>query len=72
MKLAIEGQNSKTQAIQGTNEPVWDEVIIFDIKSGTDTLKLTMLDVESERSRQPIGSVEINLASLSEEDGEID
>lgn len=45
LKLSIENQSSKTQIIQGTNDPVWDEVIIFDIKTATEKLKVQLFDV---------------------------
>lgn len=49
VKLAIEGQSSKTAVVERTNEPVWDEVIIFDIKKGVEPLQITVVDTKGER-----------------------
>ncbi len=42
IRLQIEGQSSKTRQVERSNEPVWDEVLIFDIKSGSEPLKVTL------------------------------
>lgn len=45
VRLKIEKQSSKTQVVQSTNDPVWNEVIAFDINQGNDSLKLIIEDV---------------------------
>lgn len=70
--LSIEGESRRTEPVAATNDPVWDQVLIMDIKEGTDPLKLTVQDVGNDRSRTRIGYCEIPLSSLSEEPGEID
>ena len=72
VRMAIEGQSEKTQEIPSTNDPVWNEVIAFDIITGSEKLKLTIMDVLPDRSRVQIGAAEIDLATLSEEPNEID
>ena len=72
VKMQIEGQSEKTQEIPNTNDPVWNEVIAFDIDTGIEKLKLTVNDVLPNRSREQIGYCEIDLATLSEEPNEID
>lgn len=70
--MSIEGQSEKTQEIPNTNDPVWNEVIAFDIYTGIEKLKLTVQDILPNRTREQIGYAEIDLASLSEEPNEID
>ena len=52
VKMTIEGQSEKTQEIPNTNDPVWNEVIAFDIYTGTEKLKLTVQDVLPNRTRE--------------------
>ena len=42
IKLDIEGESRRTEPILATNDPVWDQVLIMDIREGTDSLKLTV------------------------------
>ena len=72
MKLQIEDQSLKTSEIPNTNDPVWNEVIAFDIYTGDEKLKLIVIDVLPNRTREQIGYCEIDLATLSEEPNEID
>ena len=64
VRLKIEKQSSKTQVVQSTNDPVWNEVIAFDINDGKDSLKLIIEDVQGS-SREVIGQCEIDLKSLA-------
>ena len=72
VKMSIEGQSEKTQEIPNTNDPVWNEVIAFDIYTGIEKLKLVVQDVLPNRTREQIGYAEIDLATLSDEPNEID
>jgi Ca2+-dependent lipid-binding protein len=65
VRLQIEGQSAKTQQISGTNEPVWDEVIIFDIRRGEEPLKVILYDVARNGTRNPIGYAKVDLLTLS-------
>ena len=40
IRLDIEGNPSRTQEVPASNNPVWNEVIAFDILEGRDTLKV--------------------------------
>ena len=50
--MSIEGETSRTQEIPNTNDPVWNEVIAFDILKGSDTLKLSVIDVISKDEKE--------------------
>ena len=52
VKMEIEGQSNKTSEIPSTNDPVWNEIITFDIMTGREKLKLTVMDVLPDRQRQ--------------------
>jgi Ca2+-dependent lipid-binding protein len=46
IRLKIEKQSSKTKVVYNSNDPVWNEVIAFDIATGTDDLVLTVENVD--------------------------
>ena len=52
VKMSIEGETSRTQEVPNTNDPVWNEVIAFDILKGSDTLKLSVIDVISKDEKE--------------------
>ena len=62
----------RTQEIPNTNDPVWNEVIPFDIVSGNEPLQLSVIDVVSREDRQEIGKCEIDLGFLCEDENEVD
>ena len=68
VKMSIEGETQRTQEIPNTNDPVWNEVIAFDIMKGTDTLKLSVIDVVDRDDKQQIGSCEIDLSFLQDKE----
>ena len=70
VRLSVENQSSNTQRIQSSNDPVWNEVIAFDIVTGTDDLLLEVYDWTTDKQKRLIGSTKISLASLSEKNGE--
>ena len=72
VKLQTEGLSSRTQEIPGTVDPVWNEVITFEIKTGRELLKLWVYDVYPDKTRHEIGRCEIDLGILSEDDHEVD
>jgi hypothetical protein len=71
VKMSIEGQSMRTQEVANTNDPVWNEVIPFDITEGREKLQLSVIDVVSREDRQEIGKCEIDLDFLCE-DNEVD
>lgn len=46
LKLSVDGQASKTLQVANNNDPVWDEVIIFDIRTGKEKLVVQLFDVQ--------------------------
>ena len=64
MRLKIEKQSSKTKVVYNSNDPVWNEVIAFDIATGTDDLVLTVENVDG-NEKEVIGEHQIDLKSLS-------
>ena len=66
--MSIEGETSRTQEIPNTNDPVWNEVIAFDILKGSDTLKLSVIDVISKDEKEQIGACEIDLSFLQDKE----
>ena len=68
LKLSLDGQTSKTLLVANNNDPVWDEVIIFDVRTGKEKLIVQLYDVQGGfvATNNLIGSCEINLESLSE------
>jgi len=69
LKLSLDGQTSKTLSVANNNDPVWDEVIIFDIRTGREKLLVQLYDVQGGfvSSNNLVGSCEISLESLSEQ-----
>ena len=67
IRTSIEGNRDSTKETVASNNPVWNEVMTFDIERGDDVLKVQVLDVEQggEKQRKVIGTVEINLRDLS-------
>ncbi len=69
----MEGNRSNTNEAQLTNNPVWNEVLAFDIDHGKENLQIQLLDCEpddgskgpGQRKRTVIGEVEIDLKALS-------
>ena len=52
VKLSIEGQSQRTQEVYNTNDPVWNEVIAFDIFKGNEPLELSVIDVTEKDNKQ--------------------
>ena len=52
VKMSIEGATSRTEEVPNTNDPVWNEVIAFDILKGSETLKLSVIDVISRDEKE--------------------
>lgn len=46
IRATIEGNRDSTKETVASNNPVWNEVMTFDIDRGDDTLKVQVLDVE--------------------------
>lgn len=68
VRTSIEGNRDSTKDTVASNNPVWNEVMTFDIERGDDFLKVQVLDVEQsgvEKRREVIGEVEIDLRNLS-------
>ncbi len=65
VRLEIEGNPRRTNEVASSNNPVWNEVVPFDIEKGLDTLKVEVQDVLPDRERQIIGTIEIDLRRLS-------
>ena len=76
VRLSIEDQSSATQKVGNSNDPVWNEVIAFDIITGQEDLILEVQDWVSDKQKRTIGQTRIDLRSLSEQkdghDAEID
>ena len=49
VRLEIEKQTSNTQKINSSNDPVWNEVIAFDIENGNDDLVLKVFDCVTDK-----------------------
>lgn len=60
VRLAIEGQSNKTQVIPNNADPIWNEVISFDIEEGAEDLLFSVLD-----GNQVIGKFTFSLLELS-------
>lgn len=74
VRLSIEDQSSNTQKVMNSNDPVWNEVIAFDIITGKEDLLLEVQDWVTDKQKKTIGSTKIDLKSLSavsEANGEI-
>ena len=48
----------------GSNDPVWNEVIAFDITTGKEPLVLEVIDWVSNRNKQPMGKIMIPLKEM--------
>ena len=64
VRLSIEEQSSNTQRVNNSNDPVWNEVIAFDISKGTEPLVIEVMDFISTRQKEIIGRYEIDLSEL--------
>ncbi len=42
--LSIEGQKSQTEVVSGSNDPVWNDIITFDIIQGKEMLTCQVFD----------------------------
>ena len=67
--VEIEGYKQRTQAISTSGDPVWNEVMSFDISKGEGVIDLKVVDRDS--PEPPIGSCKIPLDFLSE-DNDVD
>lgn len=47
--MSIEGQTAATEPVTATADPVWKEVITFDIETGSDQLVVQLVDASSGR-----------------------
>lgn len=45
VRTSIEGNRDSTKETVASNNPVWNEVMTFDIERGDDVLKVEVLDV---------------------------
>ena len=71
VRASIEGQQEKTGVCQSTNAPIWNEVFTFDIVQGKEDLKLTVFNVKQDPPAR-LGTLSVSLATLSEDEHEID
>lgn len=69
LKLSVGDYSFKTQEVRPSNDPVWDEDFHFDIKTGTETLKVALFDGFT---RVADSEIEISLDILSRDVEEID
>jgi len=56
-------------SIVGGNNPVWNEILTFDITSGRDDLKLT---VEDKQTGETLGTAVVSLKFFTEDEKSID
>jgi len=56
-------------SIVGGNNPVWNEILTFDITSGRDDLKLT---VEDKQTGETLGTAVVSLKFFTEDENSID
>lgn len=47
--MSIEGQTAATEPVTASGDPVWKEVITFDIETGSDQLVVQLVDASSGR-----------------------
>jgi hypothetical protein len=65
--LMCEGRSEKTKVKPRTSEPVWDELINFQIKHGTSDLLLAVMNQEGPPSNNNLGDFSYNLSQLSDQ-----
>ena len=56
-------------SIVGGNHPVWNEILTFDITSGSDDLKIT---VEDKQTGETLGTAAVSLSFFTKEEKSID
>lgn len=66
VRLCIEDNPQRTNEVPRSNNPVWNEVLAFDIASGRDELTVEVQDVLPDRKSNLIGMTTINLRSLAQ------
>lgn len=64
VSMSIEGQVQKTEVRESDNNPVWQEIITFDIVSGREPLIVQLFDRAGVGSDSLIGQCEIPLDAL--------
>jgi stromal membrane-associated protein len=65
--LSIEGQRSQTDQITGTADPVWNEIMSFDIATGKDIIKVEVFDRSDIGRDVPLGECAISLDTLRDQ-----
>ena len=56
-----------TNNVAGQREPVWNQVLTFDVKTGYETIKVQVLDFASSAKGDVIGVMELPLRELCDE-----
>ena len=56
-------------SIVGGNQPVWNEILTFDISSGRDELKIT---VEDKQTGETLGTAAVSFSFFTEDEKSID
>ncbi len=67
----MEGQSGRTKQEPYGSDPIWNEMITFDVKTGQDPLKVTVVQCQPGRGgaqMNELGYCEIPLTQLSEPD----
>lgn len=67
VRLNIEDNPQRTNEVPNSNNPVWNEVLAFDILTGQDMLGIEVQDVLPSRKNEIIGTTMIDLRILSEQ-----
>jgi stromal membrane-associated protein len=65
--LSIEGQRSQTDQITGSADPVWNEIMSFDITTGKESLKVEVFDRSDIGRDAPLGECFISLDTLRDQ-----
>eukprot|EP00347_Sterkiella_histriomuscorum_P014348 403361215 len=65
--LTVEGQRSQTDQAQSSTDPVWNEIITFDITTGREPLVIQIYDRVGVGADPLIGECEISLDQLNDQ-----
>ena len=65
--LSIEGQKSQTDRINPSSDPVWNEIISFDIVTGREPIVIQVFDIADIGRDALIGETQIPLETLQDQ-----
>ncbi len=62
--VQVESQKTFTEVVKGSKDPMWNEVVSFDIESGKEIVRVDVLSKSDMGRDELIGSCSFSLQSL--------